>query len=104
VEAGALTVDRRHATQRIDESGQVSFQKKRTTLDSDFNFGKVAFPQRNAMKGHVLYQGTASAVPERDEPDGLQPLGSRRGLKPTERALSAARLSRALIQGVQLRN
>jgi uncharacterized protein (TIGR03437 family) len=44
------------------------------------------------MKLPVLYQGTASAVPERDEPDGLQPLGSGQGLKPSESALSAARL------------
>jgi hypothetical protein len=40
-------------------------------LDSEFNFGEVAFEQRSTMKQQVLYQGTASAVPERNELDGL---------------------------------
>jgi len=64
----------------------------RTNLNSEVNLGEVAFPQRSSMKRQVLYQGTASAVPERDEPDGLQPLGSGQGLKPSQSALSAARL------------
>jgi len=59
-------------------------------LNSEVNFGEVAFPQRSTMKQQVLYQGTASAVPEKDEPDGLQPLGSGQGLKPSESALSPA--------------
>jgi len=62
------------------------------SLNSEVNFGEVAFPQRSIMQQQVLYQGTASAVPERDEPDGLQPLGSGQGLKPSESAPSAARL------------
>jgi hypothetical protein len=40
-------------------------------LDSEVNFGEVAFPQRGTKKKQALYQGTASAVPERDDPDGL---------------------------------
>ena len=40
-------------------------------LNSEVNFGEVAFSQRRAKKKQVLYQGTASAVPERDDPDGL---------------------------------
>jgi len=41
------------------------------SLDTEVNFGEVAFPQRGTKKKQALYQGTASAVPERDDPDGL---------------------------------
>jgi hypothetical protein len=44
---------------------------KALSLDSEVNFGEVAFPQRGTKKKQALYQGTASAVPERDDPDGL---------------------------------
>jgi len=45
--------------------------KQALSLDSEVNFGEVAFPQRGTKKKQALYQGTASAVPERDDPDGL---------------------------------
>jgi hypothetical protein len=32
-------------------------------LNSEVNFGDVAFPQRSTMKQQVVYQGTAEAVP-----------------------------------------
>src|ERR1035438_3190450 len=40
-------------------------------------------------KKQALYQGTASAVPERDDADGLQPLARGQGLKPSECGLAA---------------
>jgi hypothetical protein len=50
-------------------------------LDSEVNFGEVAFPQRRTKKKQALYQGTASAVPERDDPDGLLAPGQQTGAK-----------------------
>jgi hypothetical protein len=41
------------------------------SLDSEVSFGEFALPQRRTAKEQVLYQGTASAVPERLELDGL---------------------------------
>jgi len=35
-------------------------------LDSEVNFVEVDFPHWNTMKQQVLYQGTASAVPNRE--------------------------------------
>jgi hypothetical protein len=52
----------------------LGWQDSRATLspNSEANLGEVAFPLRSTIKRQVVYQGTASAVPERDEPDGLQ--------------------------------
>ena len=72
--------------------GEAELGGARFSVDSEVNCGEVALPQWSTMKRQVLYQGTASAVPERDERDGLQPLDNGQGLKPTESALSAARL------------
>jgi hypothetical protein len=41
------------------------------SLNSGVNFGEIAFAPRSALKGRALYQGTALAVPEADERDGL---------------------------------
>jgi hypothetical protein len=56
------------------------------SLDFEVHFGEVACPWRSAMKHKMVYQGTTSVVPERNELDGLQPLFAAQGLKPwTER-------------------
>jgi len=39
--------------------------------DSEVDLVEVEFPHWNKMKKQVLYQGTASAGPNRNEPDGL---------------------------------
>jgi hypothetical protein len=41
------------------------------SLNSAVNFGEVAFQKRSTMKEQVLYQGMASAVPDRNEFYGL---------------------------------
>jgi hypothetical protein len=35
-------------------------------LDSEVTFGEAAFPHRRAWEKQALYQGTASAVPNRE--------------------------------------
>jgi hypothetical protein len=50
-------------------------------LNSEVNFGESTLPQWRTTKKQALYQSTASAVPERVELDGLQPLGRQTAAK-----------------------
>jgi hypothetical protein len=38
---------------------------RRLSLNSEVNFGEVGFSHHRALKDKALYQGTASAVPDR---------------------------------------